>query len=200
MIAQRCGRTYPGSFSARTSYSTPAVTRATSGTLCSGIRGVVWSAIASRTIRSASPLTPCARRKSRAALAQSTPRRSCSVRCPRRARCRGTSRRCRAVRSHSAGRGARPAGHPTSTRAVSGGTGHPTRRCESGRLRHAQSGCRGSRERTWFGGHALGSFRRCLLSLGVPIRASIRWRLGGWLPASTASSSQARSASTGGEP
>jgi hypothetical protein len=43
MIAQKFGRTYPGGFSARTSYSTPAVTRATSGTLCSGIPGVVWS-------------------------------------------------------------------------------------------------------------------------------------------------------------
>jgi hypothetical protein len=82
-------------------------------------------------------------------------------------RCRGTSRRCRAVRRHSAGRGARPAGHPTSTRAVRGGTGDRTRRCESGSLRHPRSRYRGSRERTWFrGSHALGSFRRCLLSLG----------------------------------
>src|SRR5215213_1585380 len=32
------------------------------------------------------------------------------------------------------GRGARPAGHPTSTRAVNGGTGDRTRRCESRRL------------------------------------------------------------------
>jgi hypothetical protein len=103
-------------------------------------------------------------------------------RCPRQARCRGTSRRCRAVRGHSAGRGARPAGHPTTA-----GVPTPALRRTGGRTRRrpTAAGCDSRSTRGWI--------------FTIPMRASIRWRLGGWLPASTASSSQARSASTGGE-
>jgi hypothetical protein len=85
-------------------------------------------------------------------------------------RCRGTSRRCRAVRGDSAGRGARPPGHPTSTRAVRGGTGDRTRRCESGSLRHPRSGYRGPRERTWF--------RREVMLLAPSGVVCFRWAVG----------------------
>ncbi len=59
----------------RTSYSTPAVTSATSGSMCAGMPGVVCRAIAVQTRRTLSSGSPYPRRKPRAASAPSTSKR-----------------------------------------------------------------------------------------------------------------------------